>query len=358
MKKVIILRYGEIYLKGKNRSYFENILIGQIKDACNKFNARFTNIYGRYIISDFLENDEKSLIAAFTKIFGLVSLSLAVEFETSEDNIEKYCKSLRLSEKTFRVSVVRADKTFPIISTKYEPIVGGYILDSNPNLIVKLKNPEVEVVVDIRENNKTYVSAKKIECAGGMPSGTAGNGLLLLSGGIDSPVAGYMMAKRGLKLFALHFHSFPYTSALAKDKVVSLAKKLEEYSGKIKIFVVKFTNVQEAIHKNCKEEYMITIMRRIMMRIAEKLCIHNKINCIITGESLGQVASQTIEGLTSTESVIEKTPVFRPLIGFDKQEIISVSEKIGTYETSILPYEDCCTVFLPKKPLIRPKIDL
>jgi len=236
-------------------------------------------------------------------------------------------------------------------------LLGGKLLEIyGKNLTVDVKNPDFPVNVDIREDGKTFVYTETIHCMSGMPVGSAGRGLLLISGGIDSPVAGYMMAKRGMKLDCLHFHSFPYTGEAAKEKVVELTKKVGEYNGGINLYVVSFTHIQEAIHENCPEEFMITLMRRFMMRIAERLA--NRIGCqaIITGESLGQVASQTIESMTSSNSVVTM-PVLRPLVAFDKIDIIKISRDIDTYETSILPYEDCCTVFLPKFPAIKPNLE-
>lgn len=356
MRNLILLRYGEIHLKGKNRKYFENVLVSNIKKSLSNFKCRIEIINGRYLVSDYDIKEEKKIISKLTKVFGLVSLSHAVEFDTDMKHIEEYLNSIKIDGKTFRVSVVRADKTFPYKSSELEPMFGGFILDGNPNLKVSLKNYDVDVIVEIRENRKTYIIADKIQCLGGMPVSTSGKGLLLLSGGIDSPVAGFEIAKRGMSLTAVHFHSYPYTSEQAKQKVIKLRDIMTDYAGNIKLYCVKFTHIQEEIHKNCDEEYMITIMRRFMMRIAEQICLKDKLQAIITGESLGQVASQTIEGMTSTESVLEQLPILRPLISFDKQETMEIAQKIGTYETSILPYEDCCTVFLPKNPLIRPKI--
>jgi thiamine biosynthesis protein ThiI len=222
---------------------------------------------------------------------------------------------------------------------------------------VDLHDPELNLCVDIRENNKTFVFYENIKGAGGMPVGTSGSGLLLLSGGIDSPVAGYMMAKRGMPISALHFHSYPYTSESAKQKVIDLAKLIKKYTGPFKLYVCSFTEIQENIHKNCNSEFMITLMRRIMYRIAERLSLKVGVQSIITGENLGQVASQTVESMTVTNEVVKELPIFRPLIAFDKEDISDIAKKIGTYETSILPYEDCCTVFLPKHPLIKHKKD-
>ena len=357
MRKVILLRFGEIYLKGKNKGYFERILLNNIKHSLTEYDCKILKISGRYLVTDFDEMDLTSIINKLSKIFGLTSLSIATEFETSKENIENYLKTFKTNATNFRVSVKRADKTFPIASNEYEKELGGIVLENNHHLKVCLKHPELEIVVEIRENKKTYVLTESVQCAGGMPVGTAGTGLLMLSGGIDSPVAGYMMAKRGLSLIGLHFHSFPYTSAQAKEKVCKLAKLLTDYSGHIKLICCPFTEIQEEIHKHCAPEFMITIMRRIMMRIAKLCCDKFGAKAIITGESLGQVASQTIESINVTNEAQSTYPVFRPCIGMDKVEIIDISQKIGTFETSILPYEDCCTVFLPKNPVIKPHLE-
>lgn len=365
MKKVILLRYGEIHLKGKNRGFFERILLSNLTSSLRDIKCKISRTSGRYLISDFNESSLEVLVEKCSKIFGFVSLSVANEIDTDNKKIEeamllmvkKLNQSHSFDGKTFCVNVVRADKTFEPNSMQYEREMGKVILDNYPTLKVKLKNPEIEINIDIRENKKTYIFVEKIACVGGMPVGTAGSGLLMLSGGIDSPVAGYMMAKRGIKLSAVHFYSFPYTSVQAKDKVLKLAEILSDYSGNIKVYLVPFTKVQEQIHTNCDSSYMINIMRRIMIRIAERICKVNNLKTIITGESLGQVASQTIESITTTNFVSKTIPILRPLIGFDKSEIVEISKKINTFKTSILPYEDCCTVFLPKNPIIKPKIE-
>ena len=356
-ENVIILRYGELYLKGNNRSFFENTLLKNIRHSLKDFTFELKKISGRYIISNYNEEDYNLIIEKLTKVFGLVSVSPAYEFPTNIEDIENKCKELAADlSGTFRITTKRADKKFPIKSDNFSAMMGEVILKANPNLKVDLHNPDTSIIIEIRENGQTYILSKIIHAHGGMPVGTAGKGLLMLSGGIDSPVAGYMMAKRGLTLYAIHFHSFPYTSLQAKEKVLKLKEILEGYTGKIKLFVVPFTKIQEAIHVNCFEEYMITIMRRIMLRIAERVAKKYSCGTIITGESLGQVASQTLESITVTNSVIKELPVFRPLIGMDKTEIMKISNDIGTYETSILPYEDCCTVLLPKNPVIKPTI--
>lgn len=354
--KVILLRFGELYLKGENRNLFEKALIKNIKERLRPLSYSFENTYGRYIVSNFNENDLSELVERLKSVFGLHSLSIAEELDATPDEIRKYISTINVGKKSFRVSVKRADKHFPISSMEFAKELGGIIFHNTQDAVVDLYNPDMEISVDIRFNNKAYVYNETIMCQGGLPLGTSGNALLLLSGGIDSPVAGYMMAKRGLKIEGLHFHSYPYTSEQAKDKVLSLGKKLTKYCGGIKLHVISFTKVQEEIHKNCSPEFMITIMRRIMMRVAEKICEKNNLGAIITGESLGQVASQTMQSITVTNNVLKEKPVFRPCLGMDKEEIIAISKKIDCYETSILPYEDCCTVFLPKNPVIKPTI--
>ena len=367
MEKVVLLRYGEIHLKGKNRGFFDNQLIKNIESATKKIDekSRISKVGGRYLISEFDDDNLEAIVSACTKVFGLVSLSIATKVESTPEKIEEVLNKL-LEEgefdlefsNSFKIDVKRANKKFPIQSTEFERQLGGVVLDKFPNLKVNLTNPEKTIFVDIRENGSTFIFGDKIKCCGGMPVGTSGKGLAMLSGGIDSPVACYMMAKRGMKLSAVHFHSFPYTSQQAKQKVIDLAKEIVPYTGELDLYVVSFTKIQEEIHKKCKDGYMITIMRRIMMRICEKLAEKHGFQAVITGENLAQVASQTIESMTSTENALKNLPVYRPLIAFDKIDIIEIAKQIGTFETSILPYEDCCTVFLPKNPLIKPKIEL
>ena len=353
MRKVLLLKFGELFLKGKNKKDFEALLLNNIKAKLSSFSFNITQTLGRIVISDYDEFDESLIVKELQTVFGLIGISKATEIETSVENIYDFASKITLNG-TFRVNVKRADKKFPLRSMDMEKKIGEIILNHN-NVKVDLHNPEHVVYVEIRLNNKTYIYYENIKCAGGLPLGSAGKGLLLLSGGIDSPVAGYLMAKRGLKLEAVHFHSYPYTSEQAKEKVITLAKELCQYCDEIKLHIVSFTKIQEQIHMNCDAEYMITIMRRIMMRIAQKICEQNDLGAIITGESLGQVASQTMQSINVTNSVVT-LPVFRPLIAFDKEDIMDVAKKIGTYETSILPYEDCCTVFLPKYPVIKPTI--
>lgn len=355
METVIIMRYGEIFLKGDNKWYFEKILIQNIKSALKQKNYKLEKIAGRYILSNYQPGTEKELVSIISKIFGLHSASVAVKLETDEMKIKDYCSTIKIGEKSFKVITNRADKTFPIKSMPFSSILGAIILENNPKATVNVKNPDLEIMVDIREDGNTYVSTETIECAGGMPVSSAGKGLLLLSGGIDSPVAGWFMSHRGMHVNALHFHSFPYTSLLAKEKVIRLAQQMSVYGGDFKLHIISFTKAQEEINKKCNKNFMVILMRRLMMRIAEKLAHKIDAKAIITGESLGQVASQTIESINATNAVVD-IPVFRPLIGFDKNDTINISKKIGTYDISIEPYEDCCTVFLPKNPVTRPKM--
>lgn len=360
--KAIIIRFCEIHLKGKNRGYFERMLVENIKNSLKDLNFTFNQLHCRYLIEDFSDNDYEIIIERLKKIAGIHSFSLATVVESEPDAIvNAVLDQVKDLSGTFKVVTNRAEKSFPYLSTEFSAMVGGEILKNYaPRLKVQIKNPDITVNVDIRENDdgKTFVFTETIKGIGGMPVGSAGKGLLLISGGIDSPVAGYLTAKRGMKIDALHFQSFPYTGEAAKQKVVDLSKIVSEYNGgSLNLHVVSFTKIQEAIHEHCPESFMITMMRRFMMRIAERLAIKIDGQAIITGESLGQVASQTIESITSSNSVIEKLPVLRPLIMMDKIDIIDISEKIGTYETSILPYEDCCTVFLPQYPAIKPNLN-
>ncbi len=354
----ILIRYGEIFLKGNNRGYFESALAKNIRTALENFKFKFVRTQNRFLLEDYDEAYETDIIDKLTKIFGIHSVSVAVKVKSTEEELEK-AAVLMMKDKsgTFRVTVNRADKKIQKSSMELAAQLGGAVLESNPNLTVNLHVFDTDLYVDIRENGLSYLFTDKIMGAGGMPVGTAGAGMVLLSGGIDSPVAAYMMAKRGLKLHAIHFHSAPYTSEMAKQKVVDLACIVKNYSGPIVLHVIPFTDVQLKIHEKCPAELMITIMRRFMMRIAERIAKANSCGALITGESLGQVASQTMESITVTNGVIEDLPVFRPLIGMDKTEIMDIARNIDTYDTSILPYEDCCTVFLPKNPVIRPKLE-
>ena len=360
MKRLILVRYGEIILKGLNRPVFEDMLIKNIKGATHRICK--TKIYkAQATIYIEPERDEftDELILALEKVFGIVSIVVAYEtkkdmqsiYDTIKECIDKELKSAT----TFKVEAKRADKKFHLKSPEICMETGGFILENYPHLTVDVKNPELTVNVEIRETS-AYVHTGRIKGAGGMPTGTNGKAMLLLSGGIDSPVAGYMLAKRGVQLEAVHFFSYPYTSDRAKDKVLKLAKILSGYMGGIKVHIVPFTEIQLEIRDKCPEEHLTLVMRRFMMEIAEKIARKTNCSALITGESVGQVASQTMNALAVTDDAVNM-PVFRPVIGMDKEEIVEIARKIDTFETSILPYEDCCTVFTPKHPATKPILE-
>ena len=356
MEKVIIIRYAEIHLKGKNRGWFEKVFAINIEKNLKGIRHELRRLSGRYLVENFNEEDTDTVVNRLMKVFGIHSISIAQKVSSDMQNIYEAALSVCPETGTFKVETHRADKTFSLNSMQISAEIGGKLLETNKNLKVDIHNPQSTVYIDLRENGTALVFGKFFKGAGGMPVGTAGKGMLLLSGGIDSPVAGYIIAKRGMSLECIHFHSYPYTNMMAKEKVIELAKILSPYTCGIKLNIVSVTHIQEEIHKNCNADYMVTLLRRFMMRLSERIAIKNGAQCIITGESLAQVASQTIEGMTSSNSVIGKLPVLRPLCGFDKDEIIERSRAIGTYTTSIEPYEDCCTVFLPEHPVTRPKL--
>ena len=357
MEQVILVRFSEIHLKGKNKGYFLKLLYTNIKTALKEFNKVVTPIQNRVVISDYDIDDEHAILTELKKVFGVYSLSVASVLPSTVDDITDFCKNLEIAG-SFKVDCNRADKTFPVKSNEMAAEIGGVILDHNPNAYVDVHKPETVVYIDIRENGKTYIFDKIMYTYGGMPLGEYRDGLLLLSGGIDSPVAGFQMAKRGLRQDILHFDSYPYTSPQAREKVISLAKQIKTYIGCRYMYIVSMSKLQEEFHLHCKEEYAIALLRRAMIRVANALCEKHNYKTIITGESLGQVASQTVESITVTNSVASTYPILRPLISFNKDEIIKVAQEIDTYETSILPYEDCCTVFLPQNPVIKPKISI
>lgn len=358
MNRIILVRYGEISLKGLNRNYFIDCLVRNIRNALKPVcQAKTEKIQGRIIIH-LNEADLDQALAAVTKVFGIVSVSPGVVISSDMADIENQVRieAQNAEFKTFRVSVKRSDKSFPMTSMDLARHLGAVVLRNCDDISVDLHNPDLHLWVEVRGKKQTYVYHQTIAGRGGMPVGTAGRSALLLSGGIDSPVAGYMMAKRGLELIGVHFHSFPFTSDRAKEKVVDLAKILAQYTGKLKLYIVPFTEIQTKIVELCPERQTILIIRRYMMRITERIAKIQNAKSLITGESLGQVASQTQESLTVTNDVVEM-PVFRPLIGMDKVEIVDTAQDIGTFETSTLPYEDCCTVFVPKHPETKPKLD-
>ena len=356
MKKVIIIRYAELFLKGKNRGFFERVFSMNIEKALRGIRHELHRYSGGYLVERFDEEETETIVSRLKKVFGIHSMSVAFETGSDLDNIFEAAKKVSGKDGSFKVETHRGDKKYPLTSIEISREIGGRLLAHFKTLTVDVRNPSFYVYVDIRENGTALVFGEFFEGANGMPVGTAGKGLLLISGGIDSPVAGHMMAKRGMTVECLHFHSYPYTNMQAKEKVVELAQILSAYTGVTTLNTVSVTHIQEAIHEKCAPELMITLLRRFMFRIAERQAERINAKCLITGESLGQVASQTIEGMTSSNAVVEKLPVLRPLVGFDKNEIIDRSVKIGTYDVSIRPYEDCCTVFLPDYPAIRPKL--
>lgn len=356
MKKVVIVRYCEIHLKGKNRGYFERVFMNNMEKSLSGIRHEIRRPSGRYLVEKFEESYTDEIVDRLRRVFGTHTLSVGYKVPAEMKAIWEAVLKVAPQSGTFKVQSNRADKHFPMHSMQLNAEIGGRLLSERPSLSVDVHSPENTVNIDIREDGEALVFCDMIKGAGGMPVGTSGKGLLLLSGGIDSPVAGHMIAKRGMKLVGLHFHSYPYTNMQAREKVEDLARILARYTGGMDLYVVQVTHIQEAIHKFCPEEMMVTLLRRFMMRIAERTAESCGAQCIITGESLGQVASQTIEGMTSSNAVVRRLPVLRPLVGFDKTEIIARAREIGTYETSILPYEDCCTVFLPKHPLIRPDL--
>ncbi len=356
MEKVVIIRYSEIHLKGKNRGYFERVFSQNIEKSLKGVKHETHRLSGRYLIEGFDEWETEVILDRLKRVFGIHSYSVALKTASDMQHIFAAAKEVCSISGSFKVVSHRADKSFPLNSMQISAEIGGRLLSENKNISVDVHNPQFTINIDVRENGTTLVFNEFFKGAGGMPVGTSGKGLLLISGGIDSPVAGHMIAKRGMSLECIHYHSYPYTNLQARDKVIELAGVLAKYTCGIKLHIVSVTHIQEEIHKKCNGEYMVTILRRFMMRIAEKIAARCGAQCLITGESLGQVASQTIEGMTSSNSVIDNLPVLRPLCGFDKDEIIERSRNIGAYEISIQPFEDCCTVFLPKHPVIKPSL--
>ena len=355
MEKVIIVRYAEIHLKGKNRGYFERVFCVNLEKALKGIRHELRRTSGRYLVAAFAESDAEEICDRISRVFGVHSYSLGLRVPNDLESIFEAAKRVSPQSGTFKVDTHRADKKYPMTSPELNAEVGARLLQTYPALKVDVRTPAHSVYLDIREDGTALVFGAFEEGVGGMPVGTSSKGVLLISGGIDSPVAGYMMAKRGMEVEYLHFHSYPYTNEQARDKVVELARILSRYTGGTAISTVKVTHIQEEIHKKCAAELNVTLLRRFMFRIAERVAKRKGAKCLITGESLGQVASQTIEGITSSNAVVT-LPVLRPLIGFDKEEIILRAKKIGTFETSVLPYEDCCTVFLPEFPAIKPKL--
>jgi len=360
MDRVISLSLGEVALKGKNRRYFEDKLVSHVRRAMH--GLHYEKIYKEqgkiYIETD--ENSFEKIINRMKKVFGIVYISPCLRTGKDINDIEQavlkimdYVKK-RKDAKTFKVETHRVDKNFPITSPEFSRKMGAVILKNTEGFSVDVNNPDIYVYIDIKQN--VYVYTDRIKAYGGLPLGTNGRGLLLLSGGIDSPVAGFLMAKRGVEISAVHFHSYPFTSERAEEKVKKLAKILSLYAGRIRMYSVNILNIQKELSEKCPEDEMTILSRRFMMRIAERIARDNGIDALITGESLGQVASQTIQGINVTNASVD-IPVLRPLIGMDKVQIIDIAKDIETYETSILPYDDCCTLFLPKHPVTKPRLE-
>lgn len=361
MKEIILVKNGELALKGLNRNSFEDILIKNIRKRIRELgNFEFTKSQSTIMVDpvdDDVDLDEA--VDRISRVFGIAALSRACVCEKDFDDIKRvtleYLSEQLEDAKTFKVEAKRSDKKFAMNSPEICRELGGYLLSRFHHLSVDVHNPDLIVTVEVRDKY-AFVRGNNIKGAGGMPTGTSGRAGILISGGIDSPVAAYMMAKRGIELCAIHFASPPYTSELAEMKVMELLKRVARYSGVITTYVVPFTEIQESIRDLCPEDFFTIIMRRVMMMISEKIATEQNCTALITGESVGQVASQTMSALACTDRAVEM-PVFRPCIGMDKQEIIKISRQIDTFETSIQPYEDCCTVFTPKHPKTKPRLD-
>lgn len=363
MFTAFLIKYAEIGIKGRNRHLFEDALIQQIKYALKKCEGKFLihKTQGRIHVDAQTEFDFDEVVEHLQRVFGISGICPVVYVE--DEGFEKLCETVINyiadvypdRNKTFKVNARRARKNYPKESMEINMDMGEAILNAYPEMKVDVHNPDIMLNIEVRE--KIYIYSEIIPGPGGMPVGTGGKAMLLLSGGIDSPVAGYMIAKRGVKIDAVYFHAPPYTSDRAKQKVVDLARIVSRYTGPIYLHVINFTDIQLYIHEKCPHEELTIIMRRYMMRIAEHIAKETECQGLITGESIGQVASQTMSSLIATNEVCE-LPVYRPLIGFDKQEIVEVSEKIGTFETSIQPFEDCCTIFVAKHPVTKPNVNV
>ncbi|WP_088103834.1 tRNA uracil 4-sulfurtransferase ThiI [Halalkalibacter urbisdiaboli] len=353
----ILVRFGELALKGKNRSYFEKQLLQNMKMTLKGFPLlSYKRTYGRIVV-ELNGQAHEPVVAKIKSIFGIHSFSLALKVENDVDDMKRgaleVLKSHEAKVRTFKISTKRAYKPFPIDSQKLNHLIGGYVLSNTEDITVDVHNPDLDIRVEVRET-ATYITSGTYAGAGGLPVGTSGKVLLMLSGGIDSPVAGYLTMKRGAKIEAIHFHSPPYTNERAKQKVIDLAKTLTKFGCTIKLHLVPFTDIQQHLHKEAPSNYQMTLMRRMMLRISERIAQERGILAIATGESLGQVASQTLHSM-HTINEVTNLPIIRPLVTMDKLEVIEIAKQIDTYETSILPYEDCCTIFLPTDSKTRPK---
>ena len=361
-QNIFIVRCGEVALKGQNKSYFEKMLVERIRRLLKKFDGvSVRREEGLIFVRASKEIPSKDIIKEISKVFGVASISPAVETNSNMEDIFEAAVNymLKLIEEdgieTFKVEAKRADKNFPVKSPDIARQVGAAVLKGCKVLKVDVHNPQIHLYVDVRRD-KTYIYQQKIKGFGGLPLGTNGKGIILLSGGIDSPVAAWMMAKRGMMIEAIHFHSYPYTSERAREKVEELASQIAIYCSRFKMHIVNLLPIQEQIVQNCSEDETTILVRRFMMKIAEQVAKENGCNMLITGESLGQVASQTAESLVCTDNAVGM-PVMRPLIAMDKVDIMDIAKEIDTYDISIQPYEDCCTVFLPKHPVTKPKLE-
>ena len=361
MQDIILVKLGEIILKGLNRRSFEQKLMANMRRKIAPY-GNFSVYCLQSTVYVEAKDEEANVGAAFEalkKVFGIITLTKAAACEKDKDAItalaKEYLKEDLEKAASFKVESKRSDKSFPLTSIELSQYVGGELSEAFPDIKVEMHDPELTVFIEVRDK-AAYVHSSPVKGAGGMPVGSNGKAVSLLSGGIDSPVSTYMIAKRGVKVIPVHFFSFPYTSEAAKEKVLELAHILEDYCGKLTVEIVPFTRIQEEIRDKCPEEYFTLIMRRFMMRIAERIANNYGAKAIVTGENLGQVASQTMEAMASTQSVISM-PVLQPLIGMDKEEIIALARKLGTFDTSVLPYEDCCTVFTPRHPRTHPNIE-
>ena len=361
MFRSYLIKYGEIGVKGKNRYLFEEALARQIQHALKNLDGEYgvRRESGRVYVDCLSDFDHEETVNALQHVFGIVGICPVVVKDGDDiDDLKQYvvdflAESYDVHNQTFKINTRRAKKSYPIQSMEVSSILGEAVLDAYPEMKVDVHEPQLEIHVEIR--SRVYIYSQIIPGPGGMPVGTNGKAMLLLSGGIDSPVAGWMVSKRGVAIDATYFHAPPYTSERAKQKVIDLAKEIAPYTGPIRLNIVNFTDIQLYIYDKCPHDELTIIMRRYMMKIAEHFAKENRCDALITGESIGQVASQTIQSLAVTNEVCT-LPVFRPLIGFDKQEIVDISEKIGTYETSILPFEDCCTIFVAKHPVTKPNL--
>ncbi len=355
MNRVILIKYGELTTKKGNRNFFINTLYNNIKEKLQNYNVNISKDRSRMYI-EFEDNELDSIKKIIDNIFGIHMYHIAYIVNTNIEDIKDNLLNIITNEsfKTFKIETKRSDKTFPYSSMEVNPILGGHLLKNIKDIKVDVHNPDILVKLEIRDKN-SYIYTNGYKGSGGYPIGTQAKGMLMLSGGIDSPVAGYLAMKRGIKLDAVYFEAIPHTSLDARNKVIELTKKLVKYTNNINLHIVNFTKIQEEIYKTADNTYCITIMRRMMYKIMEKLAKKNKALVIINGESIGQVASQTLTSMSVINSVTNM-PVIRPVACLDKLEIIDIAKKINTYETSILPYEDCCTVFVPKHPVINPKL--